>query len=69
MEGEDQPHKFLFLHRATKFAALRMLRISRAYVFYTRHVLESVAKFVKKTRGPESVFNKLKLATVFKKRL
>ena len=48
MEGEDQPHKFLFLHRVTKFAALRMLRSSRAYVFYTRHVLESVTKFAKK---------------------
>ena len=46
MEGEDKPHKFLFLqHFMTYIVVLRMFRSSRVYVFYTRDVLQNVAKF------------------------
>ena len=69
MEGEDQPHKFLFLHRVTKFAALRMLRSSRAYVLYTKHVLESVAKFTEKQVCQSLLLIKLSLQLHLKKRL
>ena len=67
MEGEDQPHKFLFLHRVTKFAALRMLRSSRAYVFYTRDILESVAKFTEKHVCQSLLLIKLSLQLHLKK--
>ena len=43
MESEDYPHKFLFSHHClTYFVVLRMLRSSRAYVFYKRDVLQIV---------------------------
>ena len=49
MEGEDQPHKFLFSHHCiTYFVVLRMLRSSRAYVFYKIDVLQNVAKVTEK---------------------
>ena len=50
----------------TYFVVLKMLRRSRTYVLYKGYS-SKCCKIYKKTRVPESIFNKLKLASVLKK--
>ena len=62
LHGRWQPREFLLWHHCiTYFVVLRMLRSSRAYVFYKRGLLQNVAKF---TEESNKILRKL-LRTIF----
>ena len=68
MESEDSSCKFLFSHLCVHyFVVLKMLKSSRAYVFYKGDVLQNVAKLTEKYVYQSLFLIKLSLQLYLKK--
>ena len=67
MEGEDEPQKFPFLHIESLFCGFNNAQKQPCICVLQKRCSSKWCKIYRKASEPESIFNKVKLATLFKK--